>query len=218
VLVGCRGGGSGSAGTSADPPLSADPVTLEGGTLYTTSGLRVAVLKGTWRGMGRQYGYLLKQRMTDFYNLAAGDTGRNYAQMVASTESYYQGLPSHLQDLVLGMAETSGISLERQKIVASLPDQLFFPGACSTLTAWGDYTGGRPLVIGRNMDFGRNFPLCMHYAIVAVFNPEGASASVANVDFVGGLHFTTVTNSRSGSLRCALSWPTRVSRFVGDRM
>ena len=188
------------------PVRSTDPVTFEGGALYTNSTLGVVVLKGTWRGMGRQYGYLCKQQMTDFYNLAAEDTGRDYAQMADNAGSYYQNLPSYLQDLVQGMAETSGFTLERQKIIASLPDQIFFSGACSTLTVWGSYTGGGPLVIGRNMDWGQHFPRYMPYVVAVIFNPEGGPTSIVNVGFVGWIHFLTGMNSHGLLIYLNAGW------------
>ena len=145
LLAGCGGGGGGGGGgSSTSPPsvASADPDIFERGTAHTSSGLRVAALTGTWHEMGRQYGSLFKQQMTDFYNFARGATGTDYNGMAATAEVFYESLPSYLQDLVQGMAETSGASLEQQRIVASLPYQLYFP-ACSILSAWGRLYGRR---------------------------------------------------------------------------
>ena len=52
-----------------------DPVrTFENGKLFKMSGngnehFKVASLKGSWREMGRQYGYLLKGQMDEFYKI-----------------------------------------------------------------------------------------------------------------------------------------------------
>lgn len=73
-------------------------------------------LYGSWHEMGRQYGSLAKCYMTDVLEYV---------------------------DFFAGMAETSGISMDRLKLcnAAEYVEGCFL---CSAMAVWGDYSGGRP--------------------------------------------------------------------------
>ncbi|MBI4863489.1 MAG: hypothetical protein HY815_24975 [Candidatus Riflebacteria bacterium] len=169
--------------------------THAGGALYRTTGagprqLQVVVLRGDWSGMGRQYGALLGASMREFYGLAVdryliGLKKCRYEELRQHGRELTQRLPGSLRELIRGMAATSGIGLDRQCIVSALTFLLVTTG-CSGLAAWGRYTGGGPLVAGRNWDSTRG-PLhgFGRFVTVVVYNPDGARRSVAEVCYVG---------------------------------
>jgi len=212
-----------AAASAADSNLV--PVaTFEGATLYTTAAatgegtLHVIRLCGSFRQMGRQYGDLLGTLMREFYEVAVNgylitQKGMTYGSILQTAQSYYDKQPQYAQDLISGMAETSGLSMDRQKMMASLMYQLFVAidlssAACSTLMAWSDYTGGGPMVIGRNWDtLPGPFPDYAKYLTVVAYNPVGYANSLAEVNYAGFVACQTGMNKagifidyQSGSL------------------
>jgi len=58
-------------------------------------------------------------------------------------------------------------------------------GHCAAITAWGDYTGGAPLIFGRNFDFPPFYRKFNPYLVVVVFNPSDAGRSAAVITYAG---------------------------------
>ena len=56
---------------------------------------------------------------------------------------------------------------------------------CSSIIAWGDYTGGGPLVMGRNFDFGQAYRHFNPYRSVIVYNPTDGSVPTAVLGWSG---------------------------------
>ena len=175
---------------------------FEKGTLYRTNGeggggkFNVLVLRGKWREMGRQYGSLLSNEMGEFYKVVVtddliGTQGNTYDEIKEAGESFYNQQFEYVKELVTGMAETSGYSLEKLKIISSLVHL----AGCSSLSAWGDYTGGGPLVVGRNWDIGGPYGSYKKFLSVVVYNPVGSANAVADVNFVGTISLQTGMNS-----------------------
>lgn len=214
LVAGCSGGGSSSDPSPSEPPASpASPpspappdlisvASFEGGTLYQTTGaggagvFKVLLLKGDWRQMGRQYGYLAGEQMAQFYNLAAAYLTRtrrwSYEDLRRLGQYAYDLQFAYARQLIEGMAETSGMSMERQRIVASLMGGLF---GCSSMDAWGDYTGGGPLVVGRNWDTVRGpFDGYGRFLTVVVYHPPAPQRSVADINYVGSISMQTGMN------------------------
>lgn len=171
----------------------------EQGTLYQTTGTSgqffVVDLHGSFHDMGRQYGYLLKSELKEFYDSATGRLigaqNISQAEIEQAAEGSFQIQPSYMQDLIVGMSETSGLSLTEQKVSSSLFGFLF---GCSSLDAWGNYTKDGAMVIGRNWDTGRgSFDGYSKYLTVVVYNPIGAR-SVAEVNYVGCAGFQSGIN------------------------
>lgn len=179
---------------------------FESGTLYRTTGeggaggFNVLVLKGSWREMGRQYGYLLRNEMNEFYETVVTDylintKGVDYEEVREGSESFYEMQFEYVKELIDGMAETSGYSLEKIKIISSLVHLIDLDPGCSSLSAWGDYTGGGPLVVGRNWDIGGPYSRYRRFLSVIVYNPAGSPAAVADINFVGTISLQTGMNS-----------------------
>jgi hypothetical protein len=133
--------------------------TFENGKLYEALGndngnLYILSVKGSWREMGRQYGYLFKDQMEEFYQSAFPKLKMSYDKIESMSEEIYKGRNAYIQEFITAMAETSGYSIEKQKIICFLPSLILLESranaACSSIAAWGEYTGGKPLIIGRN--------------------------------------------------------------------
>jgi hypothetical protein len=166
--------------------------TFENANLYLSSGngdkhFKIIVLNGDWHEMGRQYGQLLGGLIREFYAVVVKDSGMSYSYLKTKGEECYDNYPKNIKDLISGMAETSGLSLEQQKILYFTTRLIFLAsnmGGCSQLSAWGAYTGGQPLVIGRNADLPSPFINYQKYLCVVVYNPKGSTNSAAEVTFV----------------------------------
>ena len=178
--------------------------TFEGGTLFQTTGaggsgaFNVLSLNGDWRQMGRQYGALMKTQMSDFYDLAAAwlatSRGMTAEDLQQLGQYLYDMQFSYARQLIDGMAETSGMSNEKQRSVATLMGGLF---GCSSMDAWGDYAGGGPLVVGRNWDTVRGpFDGYGRFLTAVVYNPPAPQNSVADINYAGSISMQTGMNSK----------------------
>jgi hypothetical protein len=193
---------SGCGSSSSDPPALNRDASFEGGILYTTSGeggsgtFDVLVLNGDWRQMGRQYGYLTRAKLADFYASSTEyllSKGATQQQISDVAETFYQSKMDYIKELIIGMAETSGMSLEQQKRTCAAGLMIVFAG-CSSMDAWGDYTGGGQLVAGRNWDVGAHMNAFSRFMTVAVYNPTGSSIPVADINYLGWFLFQSAMN------------------------
>jgi len=197
---------------SSSPPDDNNPSglelvdTFENGILYRTTGdggggkFNVLVLDGSWHEMGRQYGYLLKNEMNEFYEIVVtdyliGTEGASYDEIVEASEELYAQQFSYMQELITGMAEASDEPMEKMVIISSLIHLIGLPGGCSSLSAWSDYTGGGPLIVGRNWDIGPPYGEYKRFMTVVVYKPTGSSNAVADINFVGIISLQTGMNS-----------------------
>lgn len=162
---------------------------FEGGRLYEADKIHVAQLNGDYKEMGRQYGELLKPQINDFYKKAIVENfpsgpGISREEIVAFAGENFDKYPSRIKEVFDGMAETSGIGvdklmlLDQYVLLSVLP---VFAGHCSVLAAWGEYTGGGPLVFAKNEDFDLLFKEFDPDLVVVVYNPDDGSQSVASV-------------------------------------
>jgi hypothetical protein len=178
------------------------------GRLYQAGKINVVVLEGTYEEMGRQYGALLEEVLN-----------RNYEGIVEGLEqipdleledlqeqgdSVYEKYPKKYQEIIDGLAETSGLGLAKAKLLnmqeiyisaalqvwaaGNMPQQ----GNCSGMAAWGPYTSEGPLVFGRNYDLGF---YNSEYVTLTVYNPIDGSLPTANLTFAGCIYVTSGINS-----------------------
>jgi hypothetical protein len=164
---------------------------FEGGKLYRTSryGINVVVLNGTWREMGRQYGHLLKKQMNAYYQMF------DFIDYAAAEREYKAQLPG-VHDLIAGMVETTGFSLQKQKVISNHVTVDARRGGCSEMAAWGEYTGDGTLIQGRNLDMPDPYPQYRQFVTVVVYNPTESANSVVDVTFAGAVEPMTAMNSR----------------------
>ncbi|MCX5748687.1 MAG: C45 family autoproteolytic acyltransferase/hydrolase [Candidatus Saganbacteria bacterium] len=171
------------------------------GKLYVTNTapgvnqLYVVQLKGTFYEMGMQYGFLTRTMLAEIYQNGMDyftAHGASYEAVAAMGQVEYDVQYDYMKDLINGMAETSGLGLEKQKIVSGLMGMLF---GCSGIAAWGDYTTDGALVFGRNWDTAKGpFSNLSKYVTVVVYNPTGYSHSVVDINYLGSIAPQTLLN------------------------
>jgi len=117
-----------SAFASAGPAMAGlkKASSFEGGTLYRAGKLRVAVLHGDYKKMGRQYGGLLGSQMKGMAATAELDFAMGLSEMgsmltlkdLQDLASAQCGLyPKRLRDVLTGASETSGLSLKKIEFI-----------------------------------------------------------------------------------------------------
>ena len=187
---------------------------FEGGQAYRTSSdlFRVLNLTGSWREMGRQYGGLAGEDLRLFHDRIVADvTGRGVAgdEQLTVARDLYDGFSPELKELLQGMSETSGLTLDEVLILnagmmlltdAVLADQL--PGlpdegmaGCSGIGVWGTYTEDGSVIFGRNWDIDRDtMKEYMEFLSVVVLHPDDDYA-YANIHPLGNVYLETGMNS-----------------------
>ena len=172
-------------------------VAFEGGLLHQIGYLKVLELHGSYREMGRQYGFLLRDDLNQIYNNMSHDFGKSGApsrdHLLAFGNRSFQLYPQRYKETILGMAETSGLGLDDLLIINCLQIYLISAQGCSALAAWGNYTPNGSLVFGRNYDWSDRM---RQYIVVVVFNPDDGSIPVADVHYAGSIYLNTGMNQR----------------------
>lgn len=172
----------------------------EGGRLYKAGPVSVLQLHGTHYQMGRQYGALMKDDLNALYEsmIAEFSPHWSYERMRQIAEAVYAVYPQKYKDILIGMAETSGLSLERQIILNAIEFipkiHNDVPSQCSGLAVWGDYSRDGRLIFGRNNDDAEKYKVFGKYTFVAVFNPVGSGMPVAVVNYAGAIYVPSGMN------------------------
>jgi hypothetical protein len=152
---------------------------FEGGKLYKAGNIGVLQLSGSYKEMGRQYGGLLKDEIQEFYTIVVDehyikDKGLKYEEIKGFSEAVYTRYPEKFKALMSGINETSGLPLEKIVILDQVLGIQFIiaqQGECSAVATWGEYTRGKPLVLGRNFDLAVDFKEFSRFLNVVVYNP-----------------------------------------------
>jgi hypothetical protein len=181
---------------------------FEDGTAFKTDNgaYWVLTLNGTWREMGRQYGGLVQDELREFYTDISNDIktrGMDYNEQLKNAKILASAFSLPLNELLEGIAETSGLSLDEVLIlnagISSLSGLALGgepPSACSALAAWDKYTANGNLVLGRNWDIDRKaLEKYMKYLAVVVFNPDSGN-SFANIHPLGSVYLETGMNDQ----------------------
>lgn len=163
-------------------------------------------LAGTWMEMGRQYGGLMGPELRRFHEELTTDLlerGFPEQEMVTTWDAVQELYSWQLQDLLLGISQTSGLSLEQtltlnfgmmylaQAVLGGEP-----PAACSGIAVWDGYTEDGGLIFGRNWDISREaMSRYMRYLAVAVFHPD-QGYPFANIHPLGNVYLETGMNSQ----------------------
>lgn len=182
-----------------------------GGALYECGGLRMAVLQGSYRQMGRQYGGLLKEdilayydRMIDKFVLKTGlFTEEDLAGLIVRPAIRTQA--KRQNELLRGMAEETGLSFEKHVLLSLNIEALMYlrkigsgnATACTSLAAWGDYTIDRRTYTARNFDFPNIYrELSRTFGIVLVLKPTDGSNAIAGLCHTGMITFFDGMNDK----------------------
>ncbi|WKY46679.1 C45 family peptidase [Eubacteriaceae bacterium ES3] len=180
--------------------------TFEGGSATMTEDqvYWVLSLQGSWQEMGRQYGKLAKEPLNSFFSEITADIeerGMSLEEQLNEAKNIAENLSPELNDLLTGMAETSGLTNDEVLLLnagmINLTGTLIsfdHADACSGIAAWDDYTPDGQLIFGRNWDIDReNMADYMKYLSVVVFHPEEGHA-FANVHPLGNVYLETGMN------------------------
>ena len=177
---------------------SSKPVsTFEGGNLYKSGKLNILDLHGTYKQMGRQYGYLIKEQLHTLYKRAIeeyfiGQKGLSHKTLKQTAMSLFNFYPQRFKEILYGMAETSGLSIEKHIVLNGLELYGTISG-CSGIASWKDYTAGGPLIFGRNYDWFDSYKEFAKYLTVTVLNAD-SGIPCAIVTFAGVIYATTGIN------------------------
>ncbi len=155
--------------------------------------INVIRLQGNYRQMGRQYGYLLKDQLQEFYSIAIEEylikeKGIPLEFLKQGTQADFALYPERFKNILYGMAETSGMELYKLILLDEIVvlGAVFGPyNACSGIAVWGDYTDNQPLVFGRNFDYFEDFKRFNKFMTVAVYNPDDGSIPTASFGYTG---------------------------------
>ena len=109
--------------------------------------------------MGRQYGFLLRDKLHEFYEVAVNEQiwekqELPYEKLLEKGRSMFRFYPQRFKDILYGMAETSGMELEKHIVLNAVE---WYPWMCSYIALWSDYTTDRKLIVGRNYDYSPYF-------------------------------------------------------------
>lgn len=178
---------------------------FEQGKFFKAGEVRVLVLTGNYRQMGRQYGALAKDDLQAMHTtigevfLQNPDEKRRMTgdQLNTIARAVFDRYPQRYKEILYGMAETSGLGLDKILLVNALEwfpkiNRLSF-GKCTGLAVWGPYTNG-PAVFGRNDD---DDPAYLAFArpTVAVFKPNDGSIPSALINYPGVIYNATGMNA-----------------------
>lgn len=178
---------------SADCPARS----FEMGTKTSMNGINGVDLHGTWHEMGRQYGTLLKDELTEVYlfveTIIQYSVG-NAKKADSIIEVQTAQTPYRISEFMRGAAETSGLTVEQLQAVNAVERIGGLP-KCSAVFCWDDYAAG-PLVIGRNYDYSDAFALLKDDVAVTVYHPADGSLAVATVGYVGEIYAVNGLNEK----------------------
>lgn len=203
VMLFTIGLASGCERGTKEPRVDLEKVSaFEGGRLYKAGKIFVVQLNGNYHEMGRQYGGLMKSQIEKFYNEAIDGYFAKNKELPRETieeefSKSYKIYPARFQQILKGLEETSGMNLQQLIMIDSavyLPLLVAMSDMCSFAAAWGDYTGGGPLVCARSFDYFPEFQEYNDTLTVAVFNPDDGSRSIATIVNAGQIGTMSVFN------------------------
>ncbi len=193
AVTGCAG--SGGAGVPGTAIASSGPARL-----YKAGPFKVAVLQGDYYEMGRQYGTLLREDITAMYyrmakvaesESASLKLGKSLAEIQSFCLSQCELYPRRLREITRGLSRASGLKPEQLALIDTIvlwQMESYYQSdgdACSSIAVWGPYTGGGPLMLGRDFDFPLSYMDLNRYLSVIVFNPDDGSEPVAALSYAG---------------------------------
>lgn len=181
---------------------------FEGGKLYYAGKFRIAELSGSYRQMGRQYGGLLAKEIHGMYDVVTQQYAKHgivnpQASLTDFSIRLFDLYPRRFKELAYGMAEAARIDMTQIAVLNEFFDYILLAssnttlsGRCAAISAWGEYTSGAPLVMGRNFDFPAFFREFDPYITVVVYNPTDAVYAAAVITYPGQIGSIQAFNSQ----------------------
>ncbi len=194
---------------AAGPAVLVPSGTFEGGRAWRSSigGYAVLSLEGSWHEMGRQYGGLLSSQLAEFYGAIRADLDAHGLKPshLEAMQGIFNSYPEPMKELLRGMSETSGLSLEEHIILDAsffiLPDLVIGQSkpvpSCSGIAVAAPRTADGKLYFARNWDMTPSAmrPYLKYLALV-VFNPDDDSLAFANIRPIGQVYVETGINEK----------------------
>ena len=201
------------------------------GKLYKAGKINVVALEGSYGEMGRQYGALLREVLNANYEQIIAGIKTN--DLIAAEDieeeggAIYDTYPEKYKEIVNGLAETSGLGIEKTKFLLAQETYVYavllkiaqgenISGAaqCSGLAVWNEYTPGGEMIFGRNYDLG---PVSHEYAVLTIFNPTDGSLPTANFTFAGAIYVTSGMNRDGLFLELNNGSASDKNNYFGER-
>lgn len=170
---------------------------FEQGSKATQGDIKVVNLQGTWRQMGRQYGYLMKEELQELIVfldiiMEAKEGNTEMAQFIVDQQTAQT--PYRISEFFEGAAETSGLTVEQLQTVNAVERIGGLP-RCSVAMAWDEYAAS-DLVIGRNYDYSESFALLKDAIAVTVYHPADGALATATIGYVGEIYAVNGINEK----------------------
>ena len=198
---------------------------FEKGTKKRQGVINIIDLHGTWREMGRQYGALMASEMKHIYDRAISEKlinefGRNVDDMKDRAGKFYANYPFRFKEIIVGMAETSGMSLEQVQLVNAV--ELLAATAhnlpqCTAIAAWGDYAT-QTLVYGRNYDYMPWFKEFSKDIVIACYHPADGSLATATMGYAGEIYVVNGMNEKGIFLELNNAMPSGGDLWYDSRI
>lgn len=159
--------------------------------------VKLVDLRGSWYEMGRQYGYLMKEELSDVYAfveyvIQAKEGNSERADSIGRQQEVQT--PYRILEFMRGASETSGLSLEQLNLVNAVERIGGLP-MCSVAMAWGEYTDSG-MVIGRNYDYSDIFSRLYKDVAVTVYHPADGALATATIGYVGEIYAVNAINEK----------------------
>lgn len=197
---------------------------FESGVKSRAGIINIIDLRGTWRGMGRQYGALMAGELADMYERGvmghlAGEAGLALEAMKERARKFFLNYPFKFKELLRGMAETSNMTLEQLLLVNAIePITSEANGPhCTGVAVWGDYSNG-PLVYGRNYDYAPWFRDLSNNLVIAVFHPADGALATATMGYAGEIGVVNGMNEKGLFLELNNGMPSGGALWYDSRV
>lgn len=186
--------------------------------------INIIDLHGTWREMGRQYGALMSAELNHMYEHGInekliGEAGMEIEDMRERARKLFANYPFKFKEVLRGMAETSGLPLDRLLLVNAMEliaGETNF-AHCTGIAVWGDYVSG-PLVYGRNYDYIPWFRDFGENIVIAVYHPADGSLATATIGFVGEIYAVNGINEKGIFLELNNGMPSGGALWYDSRV
>lgn len=186
--------------------------------------INIIDLHGTWREMGRQYGALMSVELRDMYERGvikklSSDMGLEIEDMRERSKKFFANYPFKFKEVIRGMAETSGLTLDQLLLVNAMELIMGESGFshCTGIAVWGDYVSGS-LVYGRNYDYYPWFRGFSENLVIAVYHPADGSLSAATISYAGEIYAVNGMNEKGIFLELNNGMPSGGALWYDSRV
>lgn len=178
---------------------------FEGGDLYQQDKLHILKLKGSWHQMGCQYGMLVKDMIHDsvdhlIQKLFIESGLLTFEQVQEKGQASFELFSGRLQQLIYGMAETSGIDYITLSALCNFwwlcLEKRFHVFGCTSMISWDSYTHDGQTLFAHNFDYCAIYREFNDLNLVIAYQPDDGSNAL-------------VTMCQAGQITAPIFWITK---------